>query len=125
MRVFIPPELKGLVVELSLQKWVDGRVWPRDRYFGVIDRLRNVLLQVDEEQADNPDALALLLAATLRVDDVYQAYILQTRLLDMGDAETWLKKCLAAAWAIIQKYNREVNNKTWQTDLSDGHRDAP
>lgn len=118
MRIFIPPEHIGLARELSLQKWVEGKRWPCDRYFQMIDRLRVALSTLDDDSSDNPDAIVYLLASCLRVDEPFRTYILDDRKANMGDDKEWFMKCLSGAWAIIQRYSREVDKGTWKTDLS-------
>jgi hypothetical protein len=124
MRIFIPPGPLGRARELDLQKWVGGKHWPVDKYFTMVDRCRQSLALINDELEDSPDAIVFQLAAILRVDTEYQTYILDIRKANLGDDDEWFNKCLAAAWAIIQRYSREVDKGEWKSDLSSAPTDV-
>lgn len=113
MRIFIPPEDKGLAEDLGVIDWVyNKKKWPADRYIEAVERCRLALSTASEDAMDDPSALVYMVASYLRNDEPYQLHIKKTMKLQLGDKDEWFSKCMAAAWVVIQAYNREMTRQS-------------
>jgi hypothetical protein len=103
---------------LALRSWVDGRQFPKDAFFETIDTCKTLLASkhkpADGDDPPSDHALAIMLAGTLDEQGQLLAYALERQTVAFKDEQEWLKVCLAAAWVVLQVYEKACKDGSWQ-----------
>jgi hypothetical protein len=126
MPIRIPSHLAELSDVHALKNWVDGKdcrdeLWFRsiDQSFEILGRHPPIPESMDEDGAPEElpwDLVVNLLAWTLRREGLLWTYVQKGAQGGISTAEDWFRVCEAAAWRLVQRYNREVQAKRWPPD---------
>jgi hypothetical protein len=115
MGLRIPGSLQSHMTTYALKSWVDRGGFPRKQYFELIDLYLQKLNALNTTgDALSGTQVATMLAATVDGEGQLLYYILNNG-QSIDDEDRWFQVCLAAGWAIFQRYTREVENGKWST----------
>jgi hypothetical protein len=113
----VPAHLQEIARQLALRSWVDGRSFPRESYFETIDGGRELLARHNKDADESRHGVVILIAGALDEEG-----LLLTHMLDKGtysrdsseDREArWFRVCLAAAWVVLQAYEKDCKAGKW------------
>ena len=115
----VPAHLQEIAATLALRSWVDGKKFPQEKYFETIDLARPLLARHGAGNGEpRPELVVMILTTTLDEEGLLLTYVLEkgTYPLDVEDREMrWLRCCQAAAWVILQAYERACKAREWPT----------
>jgi hypothetical protein len=115
----VPAHLQAITRQLALQSWVASSSFPLDEYCETIDELKGPLGRHAPHDEDDPpqeaprEVLVVLLAAVLDREGLLITHVLATGTYSPDDEERWHRTCLAAAWVVLQAYERECKAGRW------------
>jgi hypothetical protein len=116
----IPLHYRSKAKENGLRTWIDGSNFDRDSYFKSIDDLVLIIgRHVNEDDAGEsewpPDwtLIAPIVSGLIyRERKIYEHLEKKKKLVD--SAEEWTELCTAAAWVVLERYERAVNGGSWK-----------
>lgn len=112
MGVRIPPEYKRMAEACGLEGWLKRVPEVYSEFAGVIPAFLDHIGRVAGTDEPDRQKLVLMLAVSLSDSDALYKQVTDPAPIDFsGDAEAWAGICQAAAWTIVQRYEREENAK--------------
>lgn len=114
MALKIPMVFRTRAKNADLRKWVDGNNCPREDYFRSIDGYRAIQRR-HMPDAPDPD-FDLLVASVAKLLDQEESLFehLVSNDLDTTDSGEWEQFCMAAAYVVVDRYEKAVNKGAWE-----------
>jgi hypothetical protein len=113
--VKISATLRTKAKNCGIRDWVKTKQCPLTDYYTSIDGLREILRRHDDpENPTDPDweALAPQVARLLDRQDLLLAYVAKHH-KDTDDEQEWAQILLAAAYVILEKYEKALKEDSW------------
>lgn len=113
----VPAHLQEVARALGLRSWVDSRKFAKDVHFESIEIFRERLRRHAEggEAELSADLVVPMIAKALDVEGRLLTHVLDAKTYPIDDEATWQKICNAAAWVVLQAYERERGSGKEQT----------
>lgn len=109
--------LRAAAKNADLRKWADGKRCPKKDYFESVDGLRVIYRRHTGDSSDpNYLLLAHQVAGLLDKEESLYDHLAGNQ-QDTDDADKWAHLCLAAAYVIIDRYDRAVEKGEWEPAL--------
>jgi hypothetical protein len=113
----IPMVFRTKAKNADLRKWVDGKRCPREDYFRSIDGYR-MIQRRHLPDATDPDFPFLVASVAKLLDQEESLYgHLVAKDLETTDAGEWEQFCIAAAYVVVDRYDKAVTDGTWEPVL--------
>jgi hypothetical protein len=116
MRLTLTAPERSLAAQYDLEGWMstDPPPWNRERHFGQIDGIRELIGKhmLDAAKADDPKWVCSHLELLLLEDEDFIEHVVDTLAKDVND-EQWRGLCTTASRVIVRQYGIEVREGTW------------
>lgn len=99
----VPAHLRDTANQINAKKWVQNRKFPRDRWFEIVNRFREELVQLTGNDPPEYKLLVALIAVAVDAENNLIDHVLPLG-VDIPDDTVWSKMCTAVSWVILQEY---------------------
>lgn len=112
----VPAPMQHIARTLALRSWVQRKDFPLEHYCGTVDGAYELLRRHDPPNDDDdppPDQVVPMIAAVLDHEGELLEYCLEKATYEVSDDDAWTKVLNAAAWTVLQRYDKAVKNGEW------------
>jgi len=115
MGLRIPPHYQDAESTYAIKRrWVDHKKFDRDAYFEAIDDFKVHLARVHPGSGEvGHRSIVGMIAMMIDEEQSLEQYIVASRGPQMQNDDDWTRLSTAAAWYVLQRYEREVERGDW------------